>query len=139
MSKISLSLRLRGNLPPTDELSYLLNANPTIAIRQGEPVSSRRTQPIDVWILDLFEMEDSEVESVEDQMHRAASELQRMAPMLASLERSTYEAELYLSTVRWEDQGGFALPVELITAASDAKLAIEVSITVVLDEPEDIE
>ena len=139
MSEISLSLRLFGELPPTNDLSALMGTNPSIAIRRGEPVSSRRTQPIDVWILDLFETEDSIPESVQVQMLQAATKLQRIAPILASLERTTYQADLYLSTIRWEDQGGFALPMELITAAADAKLAIEVSITVVLDDPKDIE
>lgn len=53
MSRVTLSLRLRGELPSSDELTRTIGVTPTETRRRGDVVGRRRIQPTDVWILDL--------------------------------------------------------------------------------------
>ena len=144
MSKIELSLRLHGKLPPTEELNSLLGVVPTIAFRQGQIVGKRRIQPTDVWCLSLAEIEcsgtENEIDQMKKQMQQAVAGLQQVAPALAALDRSACKVELYISTIRQEDRGGFSLPGGIIAAAAAANLSsIEVSILVMLDDYEEPE
>ncbi len=43
-------------------------------------------------------------------------------------------ADLYISTIREEDQGGLTLPPELVAATASAGLSIQISILVMLDD-----
>ncbi|BAU14260.1 hypothetical protein LEP3755_48060 [Leptolyngbya sp. NIES-3755] len=132
MSTVEVSLRLSGMLPPSEHLTELFGVQPTRSLRQGDRASKRRVQPVDLWQLDLAMIQDGE--SLDQQLHEAAIQLKQLAPEIAKLDRSTCQAELYISTIREEDQGGFSLPVELISAAADAQLSIELSILVMLDD-----
>lgn len=65
--------------------------------------------------------------------------LRRLAPTLGMLDRARCRAELYISTIRYEDQDGFELPAELVMAAADAGLSVGISILVLpSDEDEDL-
>lgn len=64
------------------------------------------------------------------QLYAATVTLARLAPTLAALDRTHTCAELYMSTVRWEDQGGFELPAELAAAAAAAHRSIGPAILV---------
>ena len=144
MSTIKLCLRLHGELPPAEELNSLLGVVPTCNFRQGQIIGKRRIQPTDVWILNLTEIKcsgtENEINEMKKQMQQAAVTLQQLAPALAALDRSTCKVELYISTIREEDQGGFSLPVEIIAAAAAVNLSsIEVSILVMLDDYEEPE
>lgn len=131
MSTIEVSLRLSGMLLPSEHLTELFGVQPTRSLRQGDRVSKRRVQPVDLWQLDLASAHNSE--SLDQQLQKAAIQIKQLAPGIEKLDRSTCRAELYISTIREEDQGGFALPTELITAAAAAQLSIEFSILVMLD------
>ena len=48
---------------------------------------------------------------------RMAETITRLAPTLASLDRTQYRTDLFISTIRHEDWGGFELPVEFVAAA----------------------
>lgn len=128
MSTIEVSLRLSGILPPAEHLTQMFGIEPTRSLRQGDRVSKRRVQPVDLWQLDLAAIQDGE------SLQNAATQLKQLAPAIATLDRSSCRAELYISTIREEDQGGFSLPTELVIAAAEAQLSIEVSILVMLDD-----
>ncbi|MBD1841954.1 DUF4279 domain-containing protein [Cyanobacteria bacterium FACHB-63] len=110
----------------------MVRIEPTRTLRRGDRVSKRRVQPIDLWLLNLAEIRDGEL--LDHGLQEAAMQLKQLAPAIATLDRSNCRAELYISTIREEDQGGFSLPAELIAAAADAGLSIEVSILVMLDD-----
>lgn len=145
MSETHLSLRLTGDLPPLEELTRQLGHPPTFAGRRGTPSPLfKRTVPsvqhrlrADVWLLDLVAWEG--VRAPVSAMAEATATLRRLAPMLASLERPTWKAQLYISSIRREEQGGFDLPMELLVAAGEARLECVVSILVGLLEEEEEE
>ena len=139
MSRVTLSLRLRGELPSSDELTRTIGVTPTETRRCGDVVGKRRIQPIDVWYLDLAQFDsDSTSDQILNQIMQATTTLQQIAPALATLDLDTTScnAELYTSIIQEEDQGGFTLPRELLAAVADAKLSIEFSILVMLDDYE---
>lgn len=138
MSSVKISLRLFGNLPPLEELTRRLEVEPTEFLRRGQRVSKRRTQPVDMWYLDLLRYDSNNYESddseVDQQWLNAASTIAQLAPAIATLDRTQCQADLFISTIREEDQGGLSLPPEMISAAAAAKLAIELSILVMLGD-----
>ena len=142
MSRVTLSLRLRGELPSSDELTRTIGVTPTYTRRRGDVVGRRRIQPTDVWILELAQFDsDSTSDQILNQIMQATTTLQQIAPALATLDLDTTScnAELYTSIFQEEDQGGFTLPRELLAAVADAKLSIEFSILVMLDDYEEPE
>ncbi|MGD2180143.1 DUF4279 domain-containing protein [Lusitaniella coriacea] len=144
MSKIKMSLRLHGELPPTEQINSILEFFPTKSLRKGQRVGKNRIQPTDVWILDLAKFEcrgnKNEINAMEQQIQQAATTLQQLAPRLGFLNRSCCKVELYISTIREEDQGGFSLPGKILKAATAADLSsVEVSILVMLDDYEEPE
>jgi hypothetical protein len=76
----------------------------------------------------LIEWEGSRAD--EQAMAEAAAVLQQMALILASMERSGWRAQLYISTIRREEQGGFDIPAEIVIAAGVAKLELIVSVLI---------
>ncbi|MGH2486112.1 MAG: hypothetical protein ACRDHE_08885 [Ktedonobacterales bacterium] len=70
----------------------------------------------------------------ESALSAAISTIQRITPGLLALDRAVIRAELYISTIREEDSGGFLLTNELIVAAAAAKLSQVVSVLVLLSE-----
>lgn len=137
MSTIQMSLRLGGSLPPQEKLTQILGFIPTKVRRRGERISSKRIQPVDIWILDLAKFDtDSTPQERDKHMLQSAVTIQQMAPSLAALDRTKCNTDLYVSTVREEDQGGLSFPPELVAAAAAAKLSIQISILVMLDDYE---
>jgi hypothetical protein len=138
MSKITITLRVWGNLPPSEKLTHNLGILPTEVLRRGERVSKKRVQPVDMWRLELANFEtDTTTEEIDNQMQRATVTLNKMAPALRMLDRANCNADLYISTIREEDQGGFSIPAELVAAAASGKLSIETSILIMLDDYEE--
>lgn len=132
-----MSLRLGGSLPPQEKLTQILGFIPTKVRRQGERISSKGIQPVDIWILDLAKFDtDSTPQERDKHMLQSAVIIQQMAPSLAALDRTKCNTDLYVSTVREEDQGGLSFPPELVAAAAAAKLSIQISILVMLDDYE---
>ncbi len=140
MSKIQISLRLAGNLPPSKELKQLLGILPTIDRRSGEKISPERIQPFDIWILSLAEFEDdSEQATIDAQLQSATDRLQQMAPAVAALNRTHCSAELYVATVQEEEQIRLSLFPPLVAAAAAAQLSIQFSVLALLDCSEELE
>lgn len=136
MSSNTLSLRLIGDLPPSDELIDMLGVGPTWEGRRGMPLrgGNRGNYSSDVWVVDLI-VDGWETSKLSpEQVTYAVQILRRMAAGLVALDRRRCVAELYISTLREEDQGGLELPPVLVEAAGDAKLAITVSVLVLLPE-----
>ncbi|MGK7902575.1 MAG: DUF4279 domain-containing protein [Hormoscilla sp.] len=135
MSTIQMSLRLGGRIPPQEKLTQILGIAPTKARRRGERISSKRVQPADIWILDLAKFDtDSTPQEIDKHMLQSAVIIQQLAPGLAALDRTNCNTDLYVSTVREEDQGGLSFSPELVAAAAAAKLSIQISILVMLDD-----
>lgn len=135
MSKNQLSFRLLGKLPPLDDVTALLGVTPTYARKQGEPTGrGDRLQPVDVWIHDFTDWWNGD-DIAEATVRQIAEMLTRFTPALATLDRSRCSAQLWLSTAREHQQGGFSVPPEIIRAAGAAGLGFEISILV--DWPED--
>ena len=142
MSQIKLSIRLRGELPSSDELTRTIGVTPTETRRCGDVVGRRRIQPTDVWILELAQFDsDNTSDQILNQIMQATTTLQQIAPALVTLalDQTSCNAELYTSIIQEEDQGGFTLPRELLAVTADAKLSIEFSILVMLDDYEEPE
>ena len=138
MSTSKISLRLSGNLPPADELTHNLGITPTKVLRRGDSLSKKRVQPVDIWSLELAKFDsESPKQEIDNQMQQAAIILQQMAPVLATLDRTNCNTDLYISTIREEDQGGLSLPPELVAATAASGLSIQISILVMLDDYEE--
>jgi hypothetical protein len=135
MSKIFVSVKLRGTLPPDDEIARLVGMPATKVFRKGDVLNLKikKTQQEDLWILDLVPQLDN-YESTEseilEQFLVAAKTLLEIAPNICQMSCDKFTTELYISTLREEEQGGFTLPVQLIYAAALAKLPIRTSILV---------
>jgi len=135
LGRTTLSLRLVGELPPTDEINELLGATPTVARRRGEALAGGLdAQKADVWLLRLGILDDEAPEGIAAEEARATETLRRMAPALAALSRSGYGAELYAGTVEHAPAnenatyaGGFVLPWPLLAAAAECGLDLRVS------------
>lgn len=137
-SRTSMSFRLAGDLPPTEEVTRLLGVTPTMQRRKGEPSHLGRQQPLDVWSLDLIarsEWEDGP--PLPKATARAADTLRRLTPGLGQLDRSVVTAQLWISTMREEAQGGFDIPTEIVSAAAAAQLQISVSVLIILEDDEE--
>jgi len=129
MSRNKLSVRLRGELPPSEDLTRLLGVAPTVDRRRGMPsIGSGGVQTMDVWAVELAKWES--VRADEQMMQQAIATLRKMIPGLTTLDRSRCHAELYMSSIRDEEWGGFDLPSDIIAAAGEAKLELIVSILV---------
>ncbi len=140
MSVSKISLRLSGNLPPSDELTKTLGFTPTKALRRGERISQKRVQPVDIWSLELAEIDTENTKEESDKkIQQVGIILQKMAPALAALDRTNCKADLYISTIREEQQGGLSLPSEVVNAATAANLSIKISILAMLDDYEEVE
>ena len=135
MSTLQMSLRLGRNLPSPEELTETLGMKPTEFRRRGDRISKKRVQPADVWILELAKFDtDSTQEERDNQMLNAANTLQKISSSLAAIDRTNCNTDLYITTIREEDQGGLSLPPELVKAAADSGLSIQISILVMLDD-----
>lgn len=140
MSTSKISLRLSGNLTPLEKLTHTLGITPTKILHRGERISKNRVQPVDIWSLELVNFDDRTTkQDIDKQMLQAAVVLKQIAPAIASLDRTKCKTDLYISTIREEDSGGLSLPTELVVAAAAAKLSIQMSILVMLDDYEEPE
>lgn len=138
MTRTKVFVRLGGDLPPSEELTKSLGVTPTSTRRRGMPIGGGELQPADHWGLQLASWEGDHVSpAIEEQMREAARTIHQMAPVIASLDRDRCTAELYVSTIRDQQQGGIKLISDLIAAAAEAKLDLVVSILVLWDDDED--
>ncbi len=142
MSWVHISLRLVGEWQVLEQAVQVMTGLPVEVLRRGERYGNRwRPQPENVMLLTLAEWDDTPNGEeghplpIADagQLLAAATTLSRLAPTLAGLDRGRCRVELYVDTIRSEDDGGFALPSELITAAA-AGLSMELSIGVLLED-----
>lgn len=132
MSSNTLSVRLLGNLPPSDVLTTLLGVTPSSEGRKGMPLrgTNRGIYVSDVWVVDLISEGWETGQPLPEQTAYVTQTLQAMAPGLIALDRRHCQAELYISTIREEEQGGLEIPQALVEIAGLAKLAIVVSVLV---------
>jgi hypothetical protein len=68
------------------------------------------------------------------QLTNVANLLNELSPLLSHINGPQISKSLYISTIRKEDQGGFEIPHDLVTAVASCGLSIEISIMVLLDE-----
>jgi hypothetical protein len=136
MSCITLSIRLRGELPSIFEVDQFIGISPTFSRKKGDLLSekTKRRQPIDVWVLDLtpkinFDSTDDEIK---EQFSFAEDLLRQIAPNIAMFDRDKVLADLFISCTVDKCQEGFILSQQLIEAAAIAKLEINVSILTIL-------
>ena len=139
MSRNQLSLRLRGDLPASEEVTALLGVSPDAARRRGSRVRGSETlQVADVWVVTLIERSEWTDESpLAAATERAVEILRRAAPGLARLDTSRCQTELYLSTIRDEEMGGFSLPAEIVAAAGACNLTLAVSVLVMWSDDDE--
>jgi Domain of unknown function (DUF4279) len=136
MSRIEVALRLSGNLPSTEDLTQRLGQLPTQALRRGDRVSKRRTQPVDLWLLGLGQWDsDWLLTAIDAELVAMADRLAAMSGALAELDRGQCQADLYVSMICDADRAGFGLPALLVGAAA-AQLSIQCSILVMDDADE---
>lgn len=84
---------------------------------------------MDVWTLMLIPRERWNGDRFDPlELEGAIARLARMAPALASLDRTHVHAELYISTIRDEDMGTLWLSAELLQVAAKAELELVISI-----------
>lgn len=138
MSRTKLWLRLVGNLPPTDELIRRLGTVPDLDSRRGTIVRALgRAQDVDIWSIVLIEREQwTGVYPDAPALTRAIAMLERMAPEISPLVEVGNRAELYISSIRDEDQGGLYLVPALVSVAAKAHLGVDISILVMLADDE---
>jgi len=138
-SRTSMSFRLSGDLPPAQEVTHLLGIAPTFDRRKGELIPPRgRKQPVDVWGLELIDKGEWEDNlPLPEAIARVADILRRLTPGLAQLDRRVVKAELWISTTRAEEMGGFAIPVEIVAAAGAAQLQISISFLILLEDDDE--
>jgi hypothetical protein len=94
MIHTSLMLHILGELPPLEELTAALGKTPTRQGVRGTPLKPgrRATFPQDVWTLHLAKWDGRT--ATEHALRHAATELERMAPILAALDRTKLDAQL---------------------------------------------
>jgi hypothetical protein len=135
MSTIVISVKLRGVLPLDSEITQLVGMSATKVFRKGDVLNwgTKKIQQEDLWILDLIPQLDnyqSTESEITEQILVAAKTLEKIAPNICQISCDKFTTELYISIIREEEQGGFTLPVQLISAAAIAKLSIRTSILV---------
>lgn len=135
MTKINLSLRLKGELPPFSSLDETLGVSATKTYKKGELIGRKKTrvQPQDVWILDLTPNLDhgSSAEEIESAFLEAANSLIKVLPRLSILKNENFHREIYISLFQEEDQGGFSLPSVLVQTIALTNIPIVVSIVAI--------
>jgi hypothetical protein len=137
MSRVEVALRLSGNLPSTEDLTQRLGRTPTQALRRGDRVSKRRTQPVDLWLLVLGQWDsDWPMTAIDTELMAIADRLAEMSGALAEIDRAQCQADLYISMICDADRAGFGLPALLVSAAAAAQLSIQYSMLVIDDEDE---
>lgn len=139
MSRFRAFLRVIGDQGVVEEFGRL-RGDMTADIARQVASGGSAVQPNDVLLLELarwqrpgiFDGDDRAALLADEmaQLSAASATLRRMAPMLATLNRSRCTAELYISTIRDEDQGGLEIPAELVAAAAAGALSIDISILV---------
>jgi hypothetical protein len=146
MSTFRISLRVGGELAPLESLMQQ-HAEQSFQLFPAGERRGRRIQPRNALLLDLAAWERGPIYGHDDReallrdedakLAEVAHTLRRLAPSLAMLDRTRCVLELYISTIRYEDQGGFSLPAELVAVAADAGLSVAISILVLLSDEED--
>ncbi|HEU5441424.1 MAG TPA: DUF4279 domain-containing protein [Ktedonobacterales bacterium] len=137
MSENRLSLRLVGELPPDQELTAMFGVHPTTSRRRGMPIGrTGRPTTEDVWSVELISRSEwthsrPDVAAVDN----ALRQLQSMIPALSHLDRTRCRVQLYISSIREEEQGGFELPAEFVAVAGAAHM--EVFVSILVDWPDD--
>lgn len=145
MSDMRVGISLSGDISDLEAVVRVVDGLPERIpyqlLRQGE-LRRRRLQPANVLLIPLAAWERGGVYPGDDreailaderaQLAAAAGVVAQLAPALAAVARSCTRAELHISTVRMEDQGGFDLPTDLVAVAAAAGLFIGISITVVI-------
>ncbi|SRR5260221_10374153 len=141
MSSNSMWLRVMGDIPSPEELTRLLDLKPDSYMRRGTAVfKGTWIVPEDVWTATLIEEWSGEPdEDVSASMQHATAILDRIAPTLAALDRTHYQAELYISSIRYEEDGGVTLPTPLVAAAAAGGLKIGISIACSIYEDDEAE
>jgi len=147
MSHFSMAVRVIGAIDQLERVAAVADGLPYRLSRQGDRRCGGRIQQANVLVIEVATWDQGGIvvgdpqgsqwqQEQEALMVSSGTILRRLAPMLAALDHTCCEAELYISTIREEAQGGFSLPAMLVTAATSAHLALTLSILVMLDDEE---
>jgi hypothetical protein len=91
--------------------------------------------PADTWTASLIDYwSGGPDEEVREPMQQATAILERIAPSLTDLASAGCHSELYISSMRYEEDGGFELPAALVAAAAKGGLKLSISIFCALDD-----
>ena len=142
MSRNTILLRVQGDLEHPEELISAVGM-PAETTSRGSRDRVEKLPKADVILFRLASWTGVSVEDQDkaerEQLLPIAARLQQAAPVLAALDRSRCTAELYVSSIRREEQGGLEFPAELIAAAAAGGLRLGISILVLLDDgPEEV-
>jgi Domain of unknown function (DUF4279) len=135
---IQLSVKIKGELPPDEEINTLMGIPATVIHRKGDWIGRNKKQvwKSDNWTLDLAT--DIDVDSTEDEIDEKFSQaevlLRQIAPNIAALNRDCFSAAFYISCIREEDQGGLVLSQDLVSTIAMAELEIHVLVLVVFED-----
>jgi hypothetical protein len=136
MSRNAILLRVLGDIDRIDELVEAIGL-PARVYRRGTINLVNQVQGMDVLVVELGKWRnvDEEDQATGEQglLLSVAEHIHQLVPILTTLDRSRCRAELYVSTIREEEQGGLELPANLIAAAGAAGLSIGISILVMLE------
>lgn len=145
MSRYRVWLRVGGDVSVLEHVAHTLTDLPRQLLRKGDRYGNR-VQPVDLHSIELAAWERGGVQCLEDeesilaeerrQLAAAAAGVWQIGRILNRVDRNQVHAELYVSTIRAEDEGGFELPSDLIAAAAAAGLSIGISILVLPDSSE---
>ncbi len=137
MTKIKLSLRLRGDLPTLVETNELLGIEASNYYKKGELVGPRknRVQKSDVWILGLTPdlNHDSSASDIEDRFLKAVDKLDHVLPRICNIDSSSYDftSEINVSIVQDASQGSFSFPHKLLQVIATVDIPIALSVIAV--------
>lgn len=127
-------MRVVGDVDHLDEVAGIFDGLSPKVIAKGT-THLRQHMLQDVIVVRLGEWSAASLEEHDEAERKyllpTAALIHRLAPRLKAIDRSRCEVELYLSTTREEETGGFGLPAELVAAAAEAGLSINVSIMVI--------
>lgn len=150
MSHFSMAVRVIGAIDQLERVAAAADGLPYKLSRQGDRRRAGRIQQFNVLVIELAAWDRGGIvvgdpqgsqwqQDQEALMVSSGTTLRRLAPTLTALDHTCCEAELYISTIREEAQGGFSLPAMLVSAAASAHLALALSILVMLDDEGEVD
>jgi hypothetical protein len=128
----TLSLRIYGELPPTDDIIHALTFSPSFAARKGDRVHAKRTREDDMYIIDLETWTGDGTENpFEDTRLEAATKTMRLImARLDNIDLSRARIDAVLSIKQEVFLHGYILPNEFIKACAELDIPIGINVLI---------